>query len=328
MKKALVLGAAGFIGKALCSRLKAEDYWVSAIDKRYSPFGRPECDTFDLFDLRNPLPNWFSTAAGGQRYDEVYQFACNMGGAGYIFTGEHDAEVISDNVLINTNVARTFSKVGCGRLLYTSSSCVYNDYRADDAARSGWRLTEDCAGHIGPPSNSYGWEKLFSEQLYLAHKRNYGLNVCITRFSTIYGPGGCFDDGREKAVAAITRKVLDAPNGGEVEVWGDGKQIRPLVYIDDLLDGITALARAKDFNGPVNLASDELTTCNEIASQAIARSNKRLTIKHVDGPIGKHQLLMDTSLAESRLGWKATTPFSSGLEKTFDWIAEKKAKRL
>jgi nucleoside-diphosphate-sugar epimerase len=176
------------------------------------------------------------------------------------------------------------------------------------------------------PSNSYGWEKLFSEELYLAHKRNYGLNVCITRFSTIYGPGAAFDDGREKAVAAICRKVLDAPQGGEIEVWGDGKQIRPLVYISDLLDAITGLVRSPVFNGPVNIANAEETTCNEVARQAIALSNKRLTIKNVPGPIGKQVLRMDTSLAEKRFGWKAQTPFSVGLERTFEWIARQKAK--
>jgi nucleoside-diphosphate-sugar epimerase len=324
MKTALVLGAAGFIGKALCAKLKSEGHWVRAVDIRHSPFGEIECDDFQCVDLRHPMRAWTSTA-DDRGFDEVYQCASNMGGAGYIFTGEHDAEVIADNVLINTNVARTFSRVGCGRLLYTSSSCVYNDFMADQwAQHCSLSLREEDAGRIGPPSNSYGWEKLFSEELYLAHKRNYGLNVCITRFSTIYGPGGCFDDGREKAVAAIIRKVLDAPHGGEVEVWGDGKQIRPLVFIDDLLDAITALARSTTFDGPVNIATKELTTCDEIAALAIARSNKTLTVKHVPGPIGKQQLLVATDLAEQHLGWRASTPFSVGLERTFDWIAEQR----
>ena len=328
MKTALVLGGAGFIGMALTRRLLDEGYWVRAVDIRDPPFAEGFASDFMIADLRDRED---VTDVAGDGFDEVYQLACDMGGAGYIFTGEHDAEVIVSNVLINANVARVLSKVGCGRLLYTSSSCVYNDKLADLRALSGLDgmrdLMETHAGHIGPPSNAYGWEKLFSEQLYLAHKRNYGLNVCITRFSTIYGPGSAFDDGREKAVAAICRKVLDAPRDGDVEVWGDGNQVRPLVYIDDLLNAITRLVRHPSFSGPVNIANHELTTCNEIARQAIALSNKRLTIKNVPGPIGKQVLNMTTDLAEKHLGWKAKTPFSVGLERTFEWIAAQKAKR-
>jgi GDP-D-mannose 3',5'-epimerase len=326
MKRCLVLGASGFIGMALCKRLKEERCLVRAIDIRHSPFGKPACDYFVGLDLRRELTLGWSTL-GGEPFDEVYQLACDMGGAGYIFTGEHDADVIRNNALINANVAKVFSEVGCGRLLYTSSSCVYNDAFADGMyIHDNMALVEKHA-EWRPPSNAYGWEKLFSEQLYEAHRRNYGLNVCITRFSTIYGPGCCFDDGREKAVAAICRKALDAREGGEVEVWGDGEQIRPLVYIDDLVDAITRLVRCPTFNGPMNVANSELTTCNEIARQAIARSNKRLTIKNVPGPIGKQVLNMSTDLAEKHLGWKATTPFAVGLERTFDWIAEQKARQ-
>lgn len=321
MKHALVLGGAGFIGMALTRKLKAEGYWVRAVDLRFSPFAESAADDFTLLDLRRDLPAWLSHAPGGAKFDEVYQLACDMGGAGYIFTGEHDADVMANNVRINTNVATTFSKVGCGSLLYTSSSCVYNDEFAGHAV-----LTEAHAD-VNQPSNGYGWEKLFCEKLYEAHARNKGLNVSITRFSTIYGPGSAYDDGREKAVAAICRKVLDAPHGGEVEVWGDGQQVRPLVYIDDLLDAITGLARCKSFAGPVNIANDEMTTCDHVASRAIALSNKRLTIKHVPGPIGKQVLDMSTALAKQHLGWKAKTPFDVGIERTFEWIAAQKARR-
>jgi nucleoside-diphosphate-sugar epimerase len=328
--KALVLGASGFIGLALTKRLKEEGAWVCAVDCRKSPFEDSVADAFVLTDLRD-----ISQVAGltFNQYDEVYQFACNMGGAGYIFTGEHDADVARDNVLINANVAGAFSAAGmnCGRLLYTSSSCIYNDVLGSKFFWPSHKeippILEHWADHY-VPTQAYGWEKLFSEKLYLAHKKNYGLNVCITRFATIYGPGSSFDDGREKAVAAICRKVLDAPNGGEVEVWGDGEQSRPYVYIDDLVDAITALVRCEGFGGPVNIAHSEETTCNEVARQAIALSNKRLTIKNVPGPIGKQVLRLDTKLAEDKLGWKAKTPFTVGLERTFEWIAAQKARRI
>ena len=324
-KTALVLGGAGFIGSALVRRLKDEGYWVRAVDIRESPYTPCVADDFQHADLRD-VQDVIDCAGDG--FLEVYAFACDMGGAGYIFTGEHDADVMANNVLINTNVARVFSKVGCGRLLYTSSSCVYNDHLGDlDEDGTLPAPIAEVAAEWNWPSNGYAWEKIFSEKLYEAHNRNYGLNVCITRFSTIYGPGSAFDDGREKAVAAICRKVLDAPNEGEVEVWGDGDQIRPLVFIDDLLDAVTGLVRCRDFSGPVNIANAEETTCNEVARQAIARSNKRLTIKNVPGPIGKQALRMSTDLAEKHLAWRARTPFSVGLERTFDWIAQQKANR-
>lgn len=333
MKTALVLGAAGFIGKALCARLKAEGALVYAVDHRASPFGDNECDHFSYIDLRKPIPAWLAHPPGHEKWDEVYQLAADMGGAGYIFTGQHDAEVIRNNVKINANVAEFFAAHRCGRLLFTSSSCVYND--ALGLAVPFGHLRED--GSPRPifegealrlqPSSSYGREKLFSEEMYRAHKRNHGLNVCITRFSTIYGPGSAFDGGRENAVAAICRKVLAAPSGGEVEVWGDGRQVRPLVYIDDLLDAIIGLARCKTFDGPVNIANIEETTCDEIARHAIALSGKKLTIKHVPGPTGKQVLRLTTDLAEKHLGWKATTPFAVGVERTFEWIAGQMARR-
>lgn len=321
MKRALILGGSGFIGMALTRRLVGKGYYVRAVDNRHSPFGASVADDFHFYDLRKDLPGWIA-AMPGQGFDEVYQLACDMGGAGYIFTGEHDAEVMYNNVLMNANVAHAFSKkFKCDRVLYTSSSCIYSD----DYGSGTKSIAED--NNDLPPSNGYGAEKLFSEKLFQAHAKNYGLNVCITRFSTIYGPGSAYDDGREKAVAAICRKVIDAPNGGEVEVWGDGEQVRPLVYIDDLLDAMTALMRCKTFNGPVNIANSEFTTCNEVARQAIALSGKRLTIKNVPGPIGKQILNMTTDLAEKHLGWRAKTPFSTGLKATYEWIAERKSAR-
>lgn len=322
-RTALILGGAGFIGMALTERLKREGLWVRAVDIREPTFAKSCADELRLCDLRRQADvRSVALTPDASAFDEVFQLACDMGGAGYIFTGEHDADVMANNVLINTSVARVFSQTGCGRLLYTSSSCVYDDRMGS----SEFRATHEAAiveadAYLASPSNGYGWEKLFSEQLYQAHAKNYGLNVCITRFSTIYGPGSAFDDGREKAVAAICRKVIAAPHGGEVEVWGDGNQVRPLIYIDDVLGAITALVRCGNFNGPVNIATSELTTCNDIARMAIALSNKRLTIKNVPGPTGKQVLEMSTKLAEKHLGWRATTSFDTGIKNTFEWIA-------
>ena len=325
MKYALVLGGSGFIGSALARRLKDEGYWVRIVDYRYPSKDFTAYNTFVKCDLRDSC---FPLNRPESGWDEVYQFACSGGGAGYIFAGEYDADVIRNNVQINANVARHFAdhpdKVG--RLLYTSSSCVYNDDFADgSSATSPYFRLEERDADWRLPSNAFGWEKRFSEELWLAHKRNYGLNVCISRFSTIYGPGSAYDNGREKAVAAIIRKVLDAPDGGEVEVWGNGEQIRPLVYIDDLLAALTGLTRS-NMTGPVNIANEEFTTCDDIAREAIRLSNKRLTVRHVPGPIGKQVLRMSTTLAKQELGWRATTPFSVGLARTFEWIAAQKAK--
>lgn len=331
MIRALVLGGAGFIGMALTKRLKEEGAYVRAMDIRNPPFDDSTADHFVDIDLRDA--GQLEYRIGDGDYHEVYQLACDMGGAGYIFTGEHDAEVITNNVLINANVAKHFSSYGCGRLLYTSSSCVYSDDLGENAEWGKIEEKDVSASYVSDdkdscgacPSNSYGWEKLFSEKLYDAYRRNHGLNVGITRFSTIYGPGSCFDDGREKAVAAIIRKAIDAPDGGEVEVWGDGEQIRPYVYIDDLVDALIKMMRTPGFAGPVNISGTEMTSCNDVARHALARSGKNLKIKNVPGPIGKQVLNMTTDLAERELGWKATTPFEVGFERTFDWIASRKS---
>lgn len=334
MKTALVLGSSGFIGSALCSKLYDEGYWVRGVDIRWPYDLVGGCHDFQRADLRDydkvieiirpPIP-------GIHRFDEVYALAADVGGAGYIFTGDHDAQVARNNLLINANVAKALAGgrhgPNCGSVLYTSSSCIYNDEFADASfgIDPAFRLDER-DDRLAQPSNTYGWEKRFSEELWLAHKRNFGLDVRISRFSTIYGPGCGYHGGRENAVAAIIRKVLDAPDGGEVEVWGDGEQIRPLVYIDDLLAALTRLIRTRNFTGPVNISTDEFTTCNDIAREASRLSNKRLTVRYVPGPIGKKSLQMSTKLAKEELGWEATTPFSVGLERTFEWIAAQKAK--
>jgi len=305
MKRALVLGGSGFIGSALTHRLQMEGTWVTVIDIREPRFEHP--DEFFRFDLRQPVVH-----AGG--YDEVYQLAADLGGAGYIYPGGRDAEIMANNVAINRNVAKAFSHGLCGRLLFTSSACVYPQNQQ-------WLLE----GVEGTPGTAYGWEKLFAEKLYEAHRAR-GLNVCIARLGTVYGPVCAYEGGREQAVAALCRKAIDAPEGGELEVWGDGRQQRSLVYVDDVVEALIALARSKDFDGPVNISEPFTTECDAIARCAMALSGKQLRIVHVPGPVGERASCMVTVLAKNKLGWKATMSLSIGMARTFKWIAEQKAR--
>lgn len=323
MRTALILGGSGFIGTALANRLVDEGTWVRVLDRERNEFETPSrAADFGIVDLRDTIPDWASIDIYGKSFDEVYQLAVDAGGAGYIYGNRH-AQIMTNNVRINTTVIRHFAEVRCGRLFFASSSCVYSDTLSNPLLHGGFPLLERDA-YSSTPSSGYGWEKLFSEQMYQAAKANYNLDTCIARFSTVYGPGSPFDGEKAKAVGAICRKVIDAHDDQDIEVWGDGTQARPLLYVEDLVTAIIKLVRREGLNAPVNIATKETVTCDDIARNAIELSGKRLTIKHVPGPTGKDVLMMDTGIAEANLNWIAATPFYAGLEMTYRWIEKQK----
>jgi nucleoside-diphosphate-sugar epimerase len=251
-------------------------------------------------------------------FDEVYQLAADMGGAGYIFTGEHDADVMHNSAQINLNMAYYGVKAGIKKIFYSSSACIYPEYNQMDPDNP--KCSEDSA-YPAAPDSEYGWEKLFSERLFFSFKRNYGLDVNIARFHNIFGPEGTWTDGREKAPAAMCRKVAETPDNGEIEMWGDGKQTRSFLYIDECLEGIRRLMDS-DFTGPVNIGSEEMVTINQLAEMAMDIAGKHLTIKHIPGPLGVRGRNSDNNLIGEKLGWKPSEPLKDGMIKTYNWIAQ------
>ena len=242
-----------------------------------------------------------------------------MGGAGYVFTGEHDADIMHNSALINLNVGYEAIKKKVKKIFYSSSACMYPEYNQMDPDNP--KLAEDSA-YPAAPDSEYGWEKLFSERMFLAFHRNYGLNVRIARFHNIFGPQGSWRYGKEKAPAAFCRKVAEAPDGGEIEMWGDGKQTRSFLYIDECLIGVRKLMDSEDFIGPVNIGSEEMVSINELAEMAMDIAGKKLTIKHIDGPLGVRGRNSDNTLIKEKLGWAPSEPLRVGMEKTYKWIAE------
>jgi len=315
MKKALVCGAGGFIGSHLVKRLRKEGFGVRGVDLKYPEFSETEADDFVIGDLRDP---YVCRHVVDQRFDEVYQLAADMGEAGFVFTGDNDADIMHNSALINLNMLEACNKRNVRRIFYSSSACMYPEYNQQYPANP--NCAEDSA-YPANPDSEYGWEKLFSERLYLAFHRNYGMEVRITRYHNIFGPEGTWRGDREKAPAAICRKVAEAPDGGEIEVWGDGKQTRSFLYIDQCLEGTTRLMRS-DFTGPVNIGSEEMVTINQLAEMAMDIAGKKLTVKHVPGPQGVRGRNSDNALIYKKLGWKPTQPLRVGLEKTYKWIEE------
>ncbi len=315
MKKALVCGAGGFIGGHLVRRLKSEGYWVRGVDIKIHEFAKSAADEFIQGDLRDPVLCHKMVADG---IEEVYQLAADMGGAGYIFTGEHDADVMHNSATVNLNMAHASQKAGVKKIFYSSSACMYPERNQMDPDNP--KCSEDSA-YPAAPDSEYGWEKLFSERMYLAFHRNYGMEVRIARFHNIFGPEGTWTGGKEKAPAAMCRKVAEAPEGGEIEIWGDGKQTRSFLYIDECLDGIRKLVDS-DWTGPVNIGSEEMVTINQLSEMAMSIAGKPLSIKHIDGPLGVRGRNSDNALIEKKLGWKPKQPLKEGLEKTFNWIHE------
>lgn len=314
-KTALVFGAGGFIGNHLVTRLKNEGFWVRGVDRKYPEFGTSDADEFVIADLRSRQE---AEKSFDRRFDEVYQLAAEMGGAGYVFVGDNDFDVMSNSSLINLNVARLCTKESTGRVLFTSSACVYNENNQSDLSSY---TCEEQTAYPAQPDSEYGWEKLFSERLFQTLERNVGVPARIARLHNIFGPRGSWCCGREKAPAAICRKVAEAAVGGEVEIWGDGKQIRSFLYVEECLDGLRKLMQS-DCNEPLNIGSDEAISINELALMAIEISGKRLSLRHTPGPQGVRARCSDNELVEQLLGWRPSEPLRSGMEVTYSWIEQ------
>jgi GDP-D-mannose 3', 5'-epimerase len=313
MRKALICGAGGFIGGHLVNRLKSEGYWVRGVDIKHNEYGNSNTDEFILGDLTDPTIAKMAVEGG---FEEVYQLAADMGGAGYIFTGENDAVVMHNSALCNLNVLDASANAGVKKIFYSSSACMYPEYNQLDPNNP--KCSEDSA-YPAAPDSEYGWEKLFSERLYLSYQRNKGITVKIARFHNIFGPQGTWNGGREKAPAAMCRKVAEAENGTSIDVWGDGKQTRSFLYIDDCLEAIRRLMNS-DFSGPVNIGSEEMISINDFAKMAINISGKSLTIKNITGPQGVRGRNSDNALILEKLGWKPSLPLRKGMELTYAWI--------
>ena len=334
MKTALVLGAGGFIGSHLVKRLKSEGFWVRGVDLKYPEHWETVADDFVIGDLRDPqvvsrvmfAPNQTSLDDKINSFDEVYQLAADMGGAGYIFTGENDANVMHNSALINLNVTHEAVKKSVKRIFYSSSACMYPEHNQLDSNNPN---CEESSAYPANPDSEYGWEKLFSERLFLAFNRNYGLDVRVARFHNIFGPMGTWDGGKEKAPAAMCRKA--AESNREIEVWGDGLQTRSFLYIDECIEMVLRFMRQDNFLGPVNIGSEEMVTINQLAQMALDIANKGSYIKNIEGkefidkygfkcPVGVRGRNSDNKLYKEQIGWEPTQPLYEGMKKAFEWI--------
>lgn len=319
-KTALVFGAGGFIGNHLVNRLKAEGYWVKGVDLKYPEFQQTKADEFLTGDLRDPyFVSRVVRAPGNDSFDELYQLAADMGGAGYIFTGEHDADVMHNSASININTAKAAYVEQVKKVFYSSSACIYPAYNQEDPDNPN---CEEASAYPAAPDSEYGWEKLFSERLYLSFKRNYGLDVRIARFHNIFGPLGTWRGGKEKAPAAICRKVIQATN--ELEIWGDGEQTRSFLYIDECIEAVRRLMNSS-FTGPVNIGSDEMVTINQLVDIACTVEGKVLNKKHIPGPTGVRGRNSDNALIKQQLGWAPNYPLEKGIHHTYNWIKQQLA---
>jgi nucleoside-diphosphate-sugar epimerase len=339
MKKALILGGGGFIGGHLAKRLKQEGFWVRIVDikEKHEYWDHNEiCDEYICGDLRNPMlvskimyaPGQLSEQDKNTSFDEVYQLAADMGGAGYIFTGENDANVMHNSALINLNVTHEAVKKSVKRVFYSSSACMYPEHNQLDPNNPN---CEESSAYPANPDSEYGWEKLFSERLFLAFNRNYKLDVRVARFHNIFGPMGTWTGGKEKAPAAMCRKVAEALMDDEIEVWGDGLQTRSFLYIDECIEMVLRFMRQETFLGPVNIGSEEIVTINQLAEITIEVANKRAYIKNVSGekfktkygfkcPIGVRGRNSDNKLYKEKMEWEPTQPLIEGIRKTYQWI--------
>ncbi|HAX97673.1 MAG TPA: NAD-dependent dehydratase [Candidatus Atribacteria bacterium] len=315
-KTALVCGAGGFIGSHLVKRLKKEGFWVRGVDLKFPQFSKTEADDFAVGDLREQD---FVRRIVDRSFDEVYQLAADMGGAGFVFSGENDADIMHNSALINLNIVGACQKRNVKKLFYSSSASVYPEQNQVDAENM---TTAEHTAHPASPDSEYGWEKLFSEHMYLAFRKNFGLDVRIARFHNIFGPEGSWNDGREKAPAAMCRKVAMTKDGETMEMWGNGEQLRSFLYIDECLEGVRRIMDSKDFYGPVNIGSDEMISINGLAEMAMDIAGKKLKVKHIPGPLGVNARNSDNTLIKEKLGWAPNYPLRKGVEITYKWINE------
>jgi nucleoside-diphosphate-sugar epimerase len=313
MRKVLVNGAGGFIGSHLVKRLRQEGFWVRGVDLKDPEFSPTEAHEFIVGDLRD----YALAAQAVQGIEEVYQLAADMGGAGYIFTGEHDACVMHNSATINLNTVEAGRKAGVKKFFYSSSACIYPERNQMDPENP---VCSEASAYPAAPDSEYGWEKLFSERIYMAYARNYGIQVRIARFHNIFGPEGTWQGGREKAPAAICRKVASAPAGGEIEIWGDGLQTRSFLYIDECLEGVRRLMESS-FSEPVNIGSEEMISINGLAEMAMKIAGRDLRIHNIPGPLGVRGRNSDNRLIMEKLGWAPSASLEDGIRKTYQWIS-------
>ena len=317
-ERVLVAGAGGFIGGHLVKRLKAEGFWVRGADLKKHEYSPTKADEFLVGDLCDHQV----AREAVKGVDVVYQLAADMGGAGYIFTGEHDAAVMHNSASINLNILEYGCRAGVKRFFYSSSACIYPEHNQLDPDNP--KCSEDSA-YPAAPDSEYGWEKLFSERLYLSYMRNRGVQVRVARFHNIFGPEGTWSGGKEKAPAALCRKVAEAAAGGEIEIWGDGRQTRSFLYIDECLEGVRRLVES-DFTGPVNIGSEEMVTINQLAELVMNIAGKKLGIRHIKGPLGVRGRNSDNHLIAEKLHWRPSRPLIDGLETTYAWVDQQVAK--
>ena len=327
MKTALVLGAGGFIGSHMVARLKSEGYWVRGVDLKYPEFSLSKADEFIIGDLRKEavVREVIACPSSENTFNEIYQFAADMGGAGFVFTGENDADIMHNSASINLNVLEFVHQLNQDRginltkLFYSGSACMYPAYNQEDPNNPNCK--EDSA-YPAAPDSEYGWEKLFSERLYFAYHRNYGIPIAVARYHNIFGPEGTWEGGREKAPAAVCRKVAYAQKEDEIEVWGDGEQTRSFLYIDECIEATRRMMEHPSFIGPVNIGSEEMVTINQLVDIAAKVAGKVIAKKHIDGPLGVRGRNSDNTLIREVLGWDYQQTLEKGIEKTYKWISE------
>ena len=313
MKSALVLGAGGFIGSHLVKKLKDENFWVRGVDLKYPEFSATYADDFVIADLRNPND---SDRIFDRVFNEIYQLAADMGGAGFVFTGENDAAIMHNSSMITLNILESTRKRNNKNIFYSSSACIYPEHNQLDPDNP---ICSENSAYPANPDSEYGWEKLFSERLYLAYNRNYNFDTKIARYHNIFGPYGTWDGGREKAPAAICRKIAKMKSGETIDIWGSGLQTRSFLYMDECIEGTIKLLRS-NFTGPVNIGSDEMVTINQLVDIISSIAGKKVIKNHIDGPTGVMGRNSDNELIYKKLKWRPTENLTIGLEKTYSWI--------